>query len=461
MSSTHFNTLFLADSYKISHHLQYPPGTSTIFSYFESRGGKWDKTVFFGLQYILKKYLCGTVVTTEMIDEAESFFRQHFKSEVFNRQGWEHIVSKHNGRLPVRIRAAPEGSVISNRNVLFTVENTDPEVPWLTNYLETILVQAWYPITVATNSWACKNIIKRYLDQTSSNMEGLPFMLHDFGYRGVSSVETAGIGGAAHLVNFMGTDTLAGILVAREYYGAGMAGVSVPATEHSTMTTWGVQGETEAIKNILDKVVGGVGVVVDSYNIWNVLENIIGTELREFVEVRDGFLGVRPDSGDPTEIVSKVLNILGDKFGYSTNLKGYKVLPKYLKVIQGDGISYESLGPILESVVKEGWSAENLVFGSGGALLQRLDRDTLKCAFKCSMAVVDGEEREVFKDPLTDPGKRSKKGRLFLLKKGEVWSTVNKLENSSDDMLVTVYENGDMVHEWGWEDVKARTCENE
>lgn len=201
--------------------------------------------------------------------------------------------------------------------------------------------------------------------------------------------------------------------------------------------------------------------VVDSYNIWNVLENIIGTELREFVEVRDGFLGVRPDSGDPTEIVSKVLNILGDKFGYSTNLKGYKVLPKYLKVIQGDGISYESLGPILESVVKEGWSAENLVFGSGGALLQRLDRDTLKCAFKCSMAVVDGEEREVFKDPLTDPGKRSKKGRLFLLKKGEVWSTVNKLENSSDDMLVTVYENGDMVHEWGWEDVKARTCENE
>lgn len=229
MASSNINTLFLADSYKISHHLQYPPDTTTIFSYFESRGGKWDQTVFFGLQYILKKYLCGVVINKEMIDEAEVFFEEHFGSKhIFNRSGWEHILSKHGGKLPVRIRAVPKGTLVATRNVLFTVENTDPEVAWLTNYLETLLVQVWYPITVATNSWACKQLIIQYMERTADTLDTVPFMLHDFGYRGVSSVETAGIGGAAHLVNFLGTDTLAGILVARGSYGAGMAGFSVP-----------------------------------------------------------------------------------------------------------------------------------------------------------------------------------------------------------------------------------------
>ena len=452
-----FNTLFLADSYKISHHLQYPPDTTTIFSYFESRGGKWDKTVFFGLQYIIKKYLLGVVVSKDMIDEAEELFRKHLGPNIFNRAGWEHILSKHGGKLPVRIRAVPEGTIVSTRNVLFTVENTDPEVAWITNYLETLLVQAWYPITVATNSWACKQLMIQYLEQTADTFNTLPFMLHDFGYRGVSSVETAGIGGAAHLVNFQGTDTLAGVVVARECYGAAMAGVSVPATEHSTMTTWGREGEEEAIRSILGKIKGGVGVVVDSYDIWNVLDNILGKELKELVENREGFLGVRPDSGDPTVVVVKVLDILGEKFGYSNNGKGFKVLPKFLKVIQGDGISYDSLGPIMDSVVKGGWSVENLVFGSGGALLQRLDRDTQRCAFKCSMAVVGGEEREVYKDPVDDPGKKSKKGRLVLVRDGEGWRTVTEEERGDrEDQLVTVFQDGELVKEWGWEEVKAR-----
>jgi len=458
MASGRINTLFLADSYKISHHLQYPPDTTTIFSYFESRGGKWDQTIFFGLQYILKKHLCGVVVTKEMIDEAEVFFNEHFKSNIFNRTGWEHILNKHGGKLPVRIRAVPEGSLVPTRNVLFTVENTDPEVAWLTNYLETVLVQAWYPITVATNSWACKKLIIEYMERSADTLDGVPFMLHDFGYRGVSSVETAGIGGAAHLVNFSGTDTVAGLLVARETYGADMAGFSVPATEHSTMTTWGREGEEEAIRSILGKVKGPVAVVVDSYDIWNVL-NLLGGELKGLVEARgkDGFLGVRPDSGDPKEMVIKVLDILGEKFEYTINAKGFRVLPEYLKVIQGDGISYDSLGPIMESVVNGGWSVENLTFGSGGALLQRLDRDTQKCAFKCSMAVVGGEEREVFKDPITDHGKKSKKGRLVLVRDGEKWSTVTEGERGDrEDQLVTVFENGTMIKEWEWEEVKAR-----
>ena len=144
-------------------------------------------------------------------------------------------------------------------------------------------------------------------------------------------------------------------------------------------------------------------------------------------------------------------------FGFTTNSKGFKLLPKFLKVIQGDGIGYDTLGPIMESIAKAGWSLENLTFGSGGALLQRLDRDTQKCAFKCSMAVVDGQEREVFKDPITDPGKKSKKGRLVLVKDGEDWHTVTDHQRGDrEDQLVTVFENGDLVREWGWEDVKAK-----
>ena len=217
MEDNLINTLFLTDSYKISHHLQYPPDTTRLFSYFESRGGKWDKTLFFGLQIILKKYLTGVVVTQQMIDEADVFFRQHFGTDIFNRAGWELIVTRHGGKLPVRIRAVPEGSIVPVKNVLFTVENTDPDLAWLTNYLETLLVQTWYPMTVATNSWACKQVIKTYLERTADQPDkaGLEFKLHDFGFRGVSSVETAGIGGAAHLVNFLGTDTLAGIVTAR------------------------------------------------------------------------------------------------------------------------------------------------------------------------------------------------------------------------------------------------------
>ena len=398
-----YNTLFLTDSYKISHHLQYPPETTRVFSYFESRGGKWDKTLFFGLQIILKKYLAGAVVTQQMIDEADEFFQDHFGTNIFNRAGWELIVTRHGGKLPVEIRAVAEGSLVPVRNVLFTVENTDPELAWLTNYLETLLVQVWYPLTVATNSWACKRVIRDYLDQTAEDpAAGLEFRLHDFGFRGVSSVESAGIGGAAHLVSFRGTDTLAGIVAARRFYGAKMAGNSIPATEHSTMTTWGRAGERAAVEHVLTNIpAGGLAIVVDSYDIWNMLENTIGDQVKQLVESRNtdggGFLVVRPDSGDPREVLARVFSILGDKFGSRENSKGYRVLPDCVRVIQGDGISFETIGPILESLRAAGWSAENLTFGSGGALLQRLDRDTQRCAYKCSMAEVGGEWREVFK----------------------------------------------------------------
>ena len=212
------NLILKTDSYKVTHWKQYPPGSEYVYSYYESRGGETTKTVFFGLQYYLKKYLEGKVVTNQMIDEAQIFFDGHFgRDDVFNVKGWEHIVDVHDGRLPITIKAVPEGSLVNTLTPLMTVENTDPELPWLTNYLETILCELWYPITVATQSYNTKQTILRYLDETGTP-DDVGFKLHDFGFRGSTSQESAGIGDAAHLVNFVGTDTLVGIKMLQDYY---------------------------------------------------------------------------------------------------------------------------------------------------------------------------------------------------------------------------------------------------
>jgi len=444
------NLLLLTDSYKASHYKQYPKGTTTVYSYLESRGGKFDKTLFFGLQYLLKKYLEGQVVTKQKIDEAETFFNQHMGPGMFNREGWEIILQKHGGKLPVRIKAVPEGTVVDNKNVLMTIENTDSECFWLTNYLETLLVQVWYPITVATQSYFCKEIINGYLEKTG-DPAGLPFKLHDFGFRGVSSVESAAIGSAAHLVNFMGTDTLAGIGMLQNYYGAvEMPGFSIPASEHSTITSWGRENELAAMENMLDQYPTGlVACVSDSFDIFKACSEYWGEALKEKVLARDGTLVIRPDSGEPVEVVLKCLDILGKKFGFDVNNKGYKILPPQVRMIQGDGIDIEMIGSILSAMEKKRWSADNIAFGSGGALLQKLDRDTNKFAFKCSSVAVSGVEIDVYKQPITAPFKVSKKGRLALNAitgwhdYGHKFETVS--EGVGKDVLRTVFENGKLI----------------
>lgn len=459
------NIILLADSYKITHHKQYPPGTSRLKSYFESRGGKWDRSVFFGLQYILRRWLCKRV-TQEMVEEADALLSPHFGADFFNRAGWEHIIKQHGGRLPLRIRAVAEGTVVPTHNVLFTVESTDPAVPWVTSYFETVLVQVWYPMTVATNSWMQKRLIAGFMEETADTMEKMGFMLHDFGYRGSTSVESAGVGGAAHLVNFLGTDTLAGIRVAQHYYGPKdtPVGFSVPATEHSTMTTWGKSGERAAVDHMLKAFPKGLlSVVSDSYDLWHFLNTIIGDEaVKETLAKREGTLVIRPDSGDPPTVVVKALNLLSSHFKSSmvTNGKGYKLLPPYLRLIQGDGVNYDSISSILGAMKSAGWSAENIVFGSGGALLQKVDRDTLKCAYKCCLAEIDGEEIDVFKDPVTDPGKKSKSGDLTLVKK-DIFRTVRVQDVAAyeEDQLKLVFENGEMKETYSFEQVRQRSNE--
>jgi len=458
------NIILLTDSYKVSHHKQYPKGTTNIYSYFESRGGDYNEVVFFGLHYYLKAYL-ERPITQADIEEAAKFYSLHFGTDqLFNRKGWEHILNQHAGHLPVSIKAVPEGTVVDGHNVLMTIENTDPQCYWLTNYLETLLVQVWNGCTVATNSREMKKMILKSLEK-SGDPSLIPFKLHDFGFRGVSSVETAGIGGAAHLVNFMGTDTIAGLLVASKYYGCEMAGFSIPATEHSVITSYTRAGERQAYENMLDSYPEGlVAVVSDSYNLYDACENIWGSDLKDKVLNRNGTLVIRPDSGQATEVLPKILNILGNKFGYTINSKGYKVLDPHVRVIQGDGIGPDTLQEILDTVMSAGWSIDNLAFGSGGGLLQKLNRDTLKFAFKCSSAVVEGQAREVYKQPIDDPGKNSKKGKMKLvLDKG--WSDYDtKLErfitvgvdDPRKDELIEVYRDGKVLVNPTFEEIRNR-----
>lgn len=436
------NVLLLTDSYKLSHFGQYPRGTEKVYSYFESRGGKFQQTLFFGLHYILEKYLAGPVVTQEKINQAETFYNHHMGGGSFNREGWQYILDQHAGYLPIKIKAVPEGSIVPVRNVLVTVENTDPKCFWLTNYVETLLVQLWYPITVATQSWYMKQILLRHLDETG-NPGLIDFKLHDFGFRGVSSVETAGIGGAAHLVNFKGTDTIPGILLADQYYDSGVCGFSIPASEHSTITSWGKEHEVDAMRNMLNQYPSGLmACVSDSFDIFKACKEYWGGKLRQKVMERDGVLVVRPDSGDPIQILPMLAEILGEAFGYTTNDKGYKVLHPKVRMIQGDGVEFDTLEGMLNALRFKGWSADNIAFGSGGGLLQKLNRDTLKFAFKCSSVVVNGEEREVYKQPITDSVKVSKKGRLKLTKIGPTYTTTKDDGFGVDDVLETVFENG-------------------
>lgn len=452
------NIILETDSYKVSHWKQYPPGTTHVYSYFEARGGLYNRVLFFGLQYILKEYIVGQAVNYEKIDKARAFFKDHFGTDtLFNLEGWYHVMKAHNGRLPIEIKAVPEGTVLPIRNVLFTVENTCPDCFWITSYLETILEQAWYPSTVATKSWELKGAIKKWLNKTGDDIPD--FKLHDFGYRGSSSQESAAIGDAAHLINFKGTDTLAGIRLVQGYYGAtDMPAFSIPAAEHSTITSWGKDHEKESFENMLDQFPEGlIAVVSDSYDIYNAVEKIWGEQLKNKIVNRKGTLVIRPDSGNPNEVVVKILGLLGDKFGYTTNKKGYKVLPSYLRVIQGDGVDYEALPGILESIAEAGWSIDNVAFGSGGGLLQKVNRDTLGFAYKASNVTVDEEDIPISKNPATDPTKKSKAGKLALLNV-DGWKTV-VLEGgvtSSRDELQTVFKNGELLIDQNFSDIRKR-----
>jgi len=361
---------------------------------------------------------------------------------------------------------------VPTHHALMTIESTDPAAFWVPSYLETMLLRIWYPITVATTSWHAKQTIRQFLQRTSDDPEGqLPFKLHDFGSRGVSSVESAAIGGAAHLVNFLGTDTVSALPFAKAYYHEPMAGFSIPAAEHSTITSWGRDHEVDAYRNMLRQFARPgsiVAVVSDSYDIYHAIQQHWGKTLRQEVIDSGATVVIRPDSGDPVLVVHQCLELLDEAFGHVVNSKGYKVL-QHVRVIQGDGINPSSIRAILERITSAGYATDNLAFGMGGALLQRLDRDTQKFALKCSAARVAGEWIDVYKDPVTDKGKQSKRGRMSLLRHREYggYRTVQipadaaglgEVETPAgyDEALVTVWENGKLLQDWTFAQIRER-----
>lgn len=458
------NLALATDSYKASHYLQYPPGTSGMFSYIESRGGAFEQLQFFGLQMILKEYLSRPLSAAD-IDEAETLWLAH--GEPFNRAGFDYIVRDCGGYFPLTIKALPEGTAAPTGVPLVTVESTDPQAFWCVSYIETLLLQVWYPITVATLSWHCKAVIRQYLEQTSDAPEaGLAFKLHDFGYRGSTSPESAARAGVAHLVNFLGTDTMAALLAARRYYGeTGAAGFSIPAAEHSTITSWGRDGELAAYRNMLDRFAKPgalVAVVSDSYDMFHAIDALWGGELKQQIIDSGATVVIRPDSGDPASIVLQVAERLERAFGSQRNGKGYKVL-NHVRIIQGDGVNISSIRAILENLTTHGYSADNLAFGMGGALHQQVNRDTCRFAMKCSAVLIDGVWHDVSKNPVTDPGKRSKAGRLTTRRDPHSGALSSALLPESgaarpDEALQTVWSNGRLLVDQALAEIRARAA---
>lgn len=454
------NFLLDTDSYKYSHPQQFPEGTEQVFAYIEPRrpDGEIDEVLFFGLQAELVK-LAGQVITQDMLDEAAPFIAAHGLSLYIDM--FQHIVDVHKGRLPVQIDALPEGTIAPVSIPQLRIVNTDPECWALPGFLETRLLRAvWYPSTVATLSNHVMRKIRDRLIKTDGSDEGLAFKLHDFGARGATSGESAALGGAAHLVNAMGTDTIAGVVLARNVYGADTAGFSIPATEHSTVTSFGPDGELRFMRRFMqDNPSGIIACVSDSYDLMRAVRDYWGSELREAVLARDGVLVVRPDSGDPMQIVPDVIETLMEKFGYSLTPNGFRILPDQLRVIQGDGVDKQSIVRIMDRMIERKLAIGNIAFGMGGGLLQKLDRDTFSYSMKTSAIRVNGAWRDVFKDPVTANGsKTSKKGRLGVLHTDSGRFVTRPLESipPGQDALKTVFRNGEIVTHQSFADIRKR-----
>jgi nicotinamide phosphoribosyltransferase len=525
------DVILLTDSYKLTHWRMYQQiRTTHIYSYLEARrGAMFDKTVWFGLHYLIKQLEDLQKYTPaqwdDFIAQGEVFTNVHIGPGYFNKVMWEKIKAS-GGRLPIRIRSVREGSIIPVDNVLLTIENTDPEglcAP-LVNHLETFLLHVWYSSSVATLSRCVRDIIFKYikLSETDAEAEGakvfpLPFMLHDFGYRGVSSTESAAIGALSHLLNFAGTDTVAGVLLGIKYYNINeMLGYSVPATEHSIMTSFGQNtsaqkqytyaqkqvngsfqdktitlasddaiGEFNLVKTLVRENPHGIlSMVLDSYDIYNTTTYLC-TGLLAAIKARAAVLPgnpfpghiphkvvIRPDSGEPSDVVPKLLAIIEKYTGEVTrNSKGYKLLPPYFGILWGDGMEPSTIISFLKGATSgwgnpdNKWAARNFIFGMGGGLLQKVNRDTQRFAFKCSARktsdagqieiartknMIDPDNWiDVQKDPVTTGGeetKKSKAGRLQLVKDESVeggYSTIKyNPANVDKDLLITVYENG-------------------
>ena len=476
------NRILMADSYKYSHPKQYPEMTVSMYDYAEARSGKvYALTAFVGLQGILQEYFTTPISETE-VEEAKQYADAHGID--FEYDGWMYIATELDGEIPVEIKAMPEGSIVPVKNVLFTVESTDPKVFWVASWMETFLMKVWYPSNIATRSYYVRKMLEEYADKTQDN-PFVAYSYHNFGDRGSSSVESASIGGYAHLTQFMGTDNFHSLKYTYENYETEREAIghSIPATEHSSTTSWGKENEMEMIMNHLEKNKGKdiIAAVCDSYDYFKCIDKITDPD-GEFQEKINSdeypVFVMRPDSGDPKDIVPKTLNVMeANKVPFTVNEKGFKVFNK-MRIIWGDGINMDTMKVMLDIMVDRGYSTENIAFGSGGWLMQQHDRDTQGWAVKCSSITVDDgspidngdgtsswesnlRRVDVFKDPITAPNKKSKRGRVTTLRKpdGTLYTAnLNDPRPEEDKVaLDLVFKNGKMRKTYTLAEVRANS----
>lgn len=485
------NLLLNTDSYKTTQWMQYPDGMTNLYSYIEARGSDhgFTKVVMFGLQAILKKFFCAQITKRE-VKQAHKFVDRHVAPGVFNREGWDYIVEKHNGFLPLRVRALPEGTVVPLKSVMASVEATDPKCAWLVSLFEDLFLHLWYTSTVATISMDIHEAAQPFADRTVDDdriQAWLNFLLNDFGFRGAAVPEAAEMGSMGHLLSSIGTDNMRSIAALYDFYNldedndASMPGYSVIASEH-TVTCSNSDADKKDDMGALEKMVGIlemrgklathfsqaiVACVADTYNVFRFAERV-GTIFKARIEQSGGRFVVRPDSGDPLVVPIQVIEILLEHFGYTINTKGFKVLPDCIRVLQGDGVNKDSIVQILATLEEKGISAENIIFGAGGSLLQHCDRDWLKFAMKGSARQDEsGEWIDVYKDPITDSIKRSKRGRVTTYKDSEgVYFTDRIAEDliapnrKAVDQLRLVYENGRLIVDEDWDTIKSTFVES-
>jgi nicotinamide phosphoribosyltransferase len=488
-----FNLILATDAYKFSHPFAYPKYVTGMYAYQEARTKGQDIMVPVGMQMMLWKTLANAITQAD-IEEAAEFCKAN--GTMFNREGWELILKEHKGFIPVRIRTVPEGTPVPSGNVIVTVESADWRCAWVVSYIETFLLRGiWYPTTIATNDRALKLELKRLFVMSGANMDMLVWMINDFGARGVSASEVAEIGGMAHMVNFMGSDTIEGIRAANLYYKCAMASFGVPATEHSIECSFGLtkEGEEEYLKHIIQNLAkpgGIVSIVIDGKDVFRATKRLCQPDFVKLIRECGAKVVLRPDSGDMMEIVPWILEQLAVAFGTKRNSRGFRYLDGPVGVIQGDGIDPQTARMLLSKIVVIcQWQADAIVMGSGGGLLQKVNRDTYKFAQKSSAILVDpkiegGEARieraradlgislvepdgqtwiPIAKDPVTDQGKVSKAGRVSLAKNavGEFKSyDMDRmvLDGTWGDALVLVYENGQLFNEITLEKIRENAA---
>lgn len=450
------NILLSTDVYKMGHMEQYCPGTTKVYSYLMARSSKnFNEVVWFGLKYYLQEYLSKPIECYEIVDFL------NYRRLILGCDASQDILNKMQklanlGYWPLEIKALPEGRSYPLRVPLMTITNTHPDFYWCVGFVESLLLKLWYPCVVATHSKEYrKRVDAAYEDTCSEEMMFFKdFAVHDFGYRGDSSEESAALSGAAHLLSFKGSDAVVSYPFVNKYYPElKLEMFSVPASEHSVMCSFGRDNEFEAYEHMLNLYPSGiVSIVSDTYDIYNVV-TVFAEKLKDRILAREGKVVFRPDSGDPLQVICGysdacpgtnehlgVLRLLDRVFGHTVNGKGYKELNAKVGLIYGDGMYLERYQQTIERMKRLGYAASNLIIGVGG-ILRNHTRDDLGFAIKATYVEVNGQPREIMKDPITDHGKKSHMGLLAVNENFEVMEHCTP-EQEQSGLLKTVFKDG-------------------